>query len=66
MRCRLLALTLVVAACGGAGANVAVPASGSTARAETAPAFTLELGAGGTFTLLDESRPVYLLFWAEW
>jgi hypothetical protein len=66
MRCRLLALILAVTACGGASADMAVPASSSSARTESAPAFTLELGAGGTFTLMDENRPVYLLFWAEW
>ena len=31
-----------------------------------APDFTLALGEGGSFTLSDEHRPVYLLFWAEW
>lgn len=66
MRRRFLGLVFVVAACGGAGADVTEPPSDSIARAETAPAFTLELGAGGTFALMDESRPVYLLFWAEW
>jgi hypothetical protein len=31
-----------------------------------APAFELALGEGGTFSLAAESRPVYLVFWAEW
>lgn len=31
-----------------------------------APDFTLALGSGGTFRLYDETRPVYLVFWAEW
>jgi hypothetical protein len=31
-----------------------------------APDFTLALGEGGEFTLSDEHRPVFLLFWAEW
>lgn len=31
-----------------------------------APDFTLELGEGGSYTLSEEARPVYLVFWAEW
>lgn len=31
-----------------------------------APDFTLALGSGGTFTLSDSEKPVYLVFWAEW
>jgi len=31
-----------------------------------APDFTLELGAGGSFTLSEGEKPVYLVFWAEW
>ena len=31
-----------------------------------APDFVLELGSGGTFVLSEETRPVYLVFWAEW
>ena len=31
-----------------------------------APDFTLELGAGGDYTLSEGSKPVYLVFWAEW
>lgn len=31
-----------------------------------APDFTLALGEGGTFTLSDEQKPVYMVFWAEW
>jgi peroxiredoxin len=33
---------------------------------EAAPDFTLALGDGGTFTLSDEQKPVYMIFWAEW
>jgi hypothetical protein len=33
---------------------------------DPAPGFTVELGEGGTFTLSEHARPVYLLFWAEW
>jgi hypothetical protein len=31
-----------------------------------APEFSLELGNGGTYTLSEGARPVYLVFWAEW
>lgn len=31
-----------------------------------APDFTLELGEGGTYTLSEGEKPVYLVFWAEW
>lgn len=31
-----------------------------------APDFTLDLGEGGTYTLSEGARPVYLVFWAEW
>ncbi len=33
---------------------------------DQAPDFTVQLGEGGTFTLSEHGRPVYLLFWAEW
>lgn len=32
----------------------------------SAPDFRLELGDGGEFVLSEESRPVFLVFWAEW
>ena len=31
-----------------------------------APDFTLDLGSGGTFVLSEETRPVFMVFWAEW
>jgi hypothetical protein len=31
-----------------------------------APEFTLELGEGGTYTLSEGEKPVYMVFWAEW
>ncbi|MEX1038554.1 MAG: hypothetical protein WDZ96_06845 [Acidimicrobiia bacterium] len=38
----------------------------TTSDRELAPDFTLELGEGGSYTLSDGARPVYLVFWAEW
>ncbi len=31
-----------------------------------APDFVLALDDGSTFSLTDEQKPVYLVFWAEW
>jgi hypothetical protein len=31
-----------------------------------APDFALALGQGGDFTLSSETKPVYMVFWAEW
>ena len=31
-----------------------------------APDFALTLGEGGEFSLSAESKPVYMVFWAEW
>jgi hypothetical protein len=31
-----------------------------------APDFSLVLADGSTFTLSEASRPVYMVFWAEW
>jgi cytochrome oxidase Cu insertion factor (SCO1/SenC/PrrC family) len=31
-----------------------------------APDFTLTLADGSTFTLSQEQKPVYIIFWAEW
>jgi hypothetical protein len=48
--------------------STTTPAGSSTAPSgrETAPDFTLALHGGGSYTLSEENRPVYLLFWAEW
>lgn len=31
-----------------------------------APDFTLELGEGGSYTLSEGTKPVFMVFWAEW
>lgn len=31
-----------------------------------APDFTLELAEGGEYVLSEGTKPVYLVFWAEW
>lgn len=33
---------------------------------EIAPDFSLDLGSGSTFVLSEETRPVFMVFWAEW
>ena len=79
MRRSLLVLWLVVAACGGAaGGSVAtsgtdpgnepdpIDESAPDPSAEAAPDFSLALADGGTFGLRAESKPVYMVFWAEW
>ncbi len=38
----------------------------TTSGRPSAPNFTLELGEGGSYTLSEGERPVYLVFWAEW
>jgi len=43
-----------------------VPAPETTSGRPVAPDFTLPLGDGGTFTLSQGAKPVYLVFWAEW
>lgn len=57
----LMILGCLLAACGG-DTEPALEEATSTA----APDFTLALGNGGTFTLAEESRPVFMVFWAEW
>lgn len=57
----LVFLGCLLTSCGGDPA----PAS-ENATSTTAPDFTLALGNGGTFTLSEESRPVFMVFWAEW
>ena len=38
----------------------------TTSGRELAPDFTLELGEGGSYTLSEGAKPVYMVFWAEW
>ncbi|HEX6299872.1 MAG TPA: hypothetical protein VF148_05380 [Acidimicrobiia bacterium] len=40
--------------------------TGTTSGRPLAPDFSLELGEGGTYTLSEGAKPVYLVFWAEW
>ncbi|MGH8923505.1 MAG: hypothetical protein ACRDWA_02490 [Acidimicrobiia bacterium] len=63
MRRFVIAVLLLTACTGDQGSAVA---SHTTAAVESAPDFSLDLGNGGNFTLSNENRPTYLLFWAEW
>lgn len=52
---------------GGDDGTTTVPdATATTSDRPLAPDFTLELGDGGSYTLSDGAKPVYLVFWAEW
>jgi hypothetical protein len=70
----LIGLLLLVAACGDAdpgagssgGAAVDSDITAAPDGAAEAPDFELALADGGTFRLSAESKPVYLIFWAEW
>jgi hypothetical protein len=78
----LVALVLVVSACGGTSTGdiqaTSAPGSGTAAESSAAPDdaqqaddsgaldFELALSDGSTFHLSDEEKPVYLVFWAEW
>jgi hypothetical protein len=42
------------------------PVTTAAPSGDPAPDFTLALGEGGSFTLSEEQKPVYLVFWAEW
>jgi hypothetical protein len=74
-----LALALLGSACGDGAAGetststTTVATTTSIAEETTtisgrpvAPDFTLQLGDGGSYTLSEGARPVYLVFWAEW
>ena len=67
------ALLMLLTACAGtedassqAGVGTVDDAAAATDEDPTAPDFELELGDGGTFRLSDETKPVFLVFWAEW
>ena len=72
----IVLIGLIAAACGGSegGASSTVapdttapPAGGGTIEGPAAPDFTLALGTGSdSFTLSEEAKPVYMVFWAEW
>ena len=49
------------------GSSAAEPeASPSGVEGPEAPDFSLVLSDGSTFTLSEGSKPVYMVFWAEW
>lgn len=50
----------------GSTTTSAPEATGTTSGRPVAPDFTLELGDGGSYTLSEGSKPVYMIFWAEW
>ncbi len=78
----LLAVSLVAAACSSAGEGSADVGDGSTSPTTQAtstdapggerpdgpdaPNFTFALASGESFTLYDQQKPVYMIFWAEW
>ena len=75
----VVALALVAASCGSSTddgpTSSASPADDTQTTGATsppsgpvAPDFTLALGEDGasTFTLSQEAKPVYMVFWAEW
>ena len=43
-----------------------VPAPTIPQEGPAAPDFTMTLADGGTFTLSEQAKPVYMIFWAEW
>ena len=56
---------------GDAGASLVpnetiAPKASDTPEGLDAPDFTLALGDGSSFTLSEESQPVYMIFWADW
>ena len=54
----------------GSGDSSAAETTSTTTRVRPdgrdAPDVVLALGQGGEFSLSDEDRPVYMVFWAEW
>lgn len=43
-----------------------IPDNQPSSDRQAAPDFTLQLGDGGSYTLSEGAKPVYLVFWAEW
>jgi len=50
---------------GDSGASL-VPNATIAPEGPDAPDFTMALGDGGSFTLSEEAKPVYMIFWADW
>ena len=50
---------------GDSGASL-VPNATIAPEGPAAPNFTMALADGGTFTLSEEAKPVYMIFWADW
>ena len=51
----------------GAPTSTTDDATGTTSSGRpTAADFTLDLGNGGSYTLSEGEKPVFLVFWAEW
>ena len=50
---------------GDSGASL-VPNATIAPEGPDAPDFTMTLGDGGSFTLSEEAKPVYMIFWADW
>lgn len=55
-------IALIAVACSADDPASTMAADGGT----VAPDFSLALGDGSTFTLSEEARPVFMVFWAEW
>jgi hypothetical protein len=53
---------------GGEATSTTAPATEPPPQVEgpAAPDFVLALADGSSFSLSDEQKPVYLVFWAEW
>jgi hypothetical protein len=46
--------------------NQTIAPEATTPDGPSAPDFTLALGDGTSFSLSEESKPVYMIFWADW
>jgi len=61
----VVAVAVLLASCGAASTSETTSTS-ITPAGKPAPDFTLTLSDGTDFTLSSETRPVYMVFWAEW